>query len=138
MTLSQTRAKDRKIMLERMAALADRHGASFASTPAPLDPHGVSVTLSTERAYVAMTFTPEAERKGRGRGYLGHWVCNRGNLFRRHFDGYASNFPHHKATASAPTFEDFETVLERMLGLVVSGDAFDQSGYERKSGWAGQ
>lgn len=122
--LSQGRKVDRATMAQRMAELAARHGAAVSCTPTPLDPQGVSVRIEAARASVSMGFTAKAERKHGGWGYLGHWVCRRGNLFTPAFQGYSWPRPHHKATASADTFEGFETVVDRMLGLVVSGHAF--------------
>lgn len=126
--LSQRRAADRAAMADRMEEIGRKHGAEVERRPGWLNDREILMHLRLPGAYVMFSFEPEAEGPG-GWGFLGHWVCERGNRFRTAFNwdcqgSRSSPHPHHKATTYADDFDDFARVIDRALAVVASGGAF--------------
>jgi hypothetical protein len=121
--LSQRRKADRKAMADQIEIIAAKFGAEVTRDEDRLTPGEIYMRLKLPGASVQFGFEAAAEG-ARGWGYLGHWVCEPGRKFRAGFASVQSNYPHHKATTSADTFDVFAALLQSGLRQVSEGRAF--------------
>jgi hypothetical protein len=114
--LSQRRKADREAMAKAMTALAAEFGAETTRVDRE---RSIYMRITMPGAFVAMGFDADAEGP-RGWGYLGHWVCDRGRMFRSGVLGR----PHHKKTTIAGGFTTFSELIRAGLEDVADGSAF--------------